>query len=74
MIVSVINFIALDLEMCVSCIALAPEEICSNELLRNSRSRKDFHVAVVVLRPARICFRKRDSASHRLTHFSLERR
>ena len=62
MIVSVINFIALDLEMCVSCIALAPEEI------------KDFHVAVVVLRPARICIRKRDSASHRLTHFSLERR
>ena len=68
MIVSVINFIALDLEMCVSCIALAPEEICSND------SRKNFHVAVVVLRPACICFRKRNSASHRLTHFSLERR
>ena len=62
MIVSVLNFIVLDLEMCVSCIALAPEEI------------KDFHVAIVVLRPARICLRKRDSASHRLTHCSLERR
>ena len=62
MIVTVNDFINFDLEMCVSCIALAPEEI------------KDFHVAVVVLRPARICLRKRDSASHRLTHFSLERR